>query len=268
MWRWGLLGVVVGVTGGAALALWATGSPGYLLMLVLVPSLALPLVITVFAAAGALGRPARQEPRAPRPVWARRAVAVGAALVAAALVVLPVGGHVARDLRDTVTGDFGADDTITGRYQQEAVDALAEVVGGYEFTSVGFYDGYVIVTAPTTPGARTTDTFTYRYGSAERDGPELIQPASAEELRAELFDASRVDFSRIPALVAQAEQLSGITEPTSVLPQVRRERVQVAGEGVDMIVVSVSLSDDYWNATVTSRLDGSVVRTSGSAFRR
>jgi hypothetical protein len=164
--------------------------------------------------------------------------------VVAAATTIPAWGSIARAAQSFAVGDWDGTNLISGNYQQEAVDAVAEVVGGYEFTRVGFYNTYLIVDAPTTPGASTTDTFTYRYGRAWREGPEFIQPT---DVAAEVFDASGLDFGQVAAAVELTRQTSTLTNATYYASVSRDDE---AGP-----VITVSANGDYGSETYTFDFD-------------
>ncbi|MFD6179050.1 MULTISPECIES: hypothetical protein [unclassified Isoptericola] len=139
----------------------------------------------------------------------------------------------------------------------EAVLALS----GPDVTDVGVYDQFVVVTAPTSPGATTTDEWQYRDGSAERTGPSLIQP-DPKDVPGELFDATEVDWATLPGLVDEAGRLTGIDEEA---PSLRVERNVFADEKPSAPRVSVSTSDDYHSGWVDFSLGGDVVAMGGGA---
>ncbi|MFE7407026.1 hypothetical protein [Isoptericola sp. NPDC057559] len=139
----------------------------------------------------------------------------------------------------------------------EAVLALS----GTDVTEVGVYDQFVLVTAPTSPGAGTTDEWQYRDGTAERTGPSLIQP-EPEDVPRELFDATDVDWATLPGLVEEAGRLTGIDEED---PSLRVARYVFADEKPSPPRVAVSTTDDYHSGWVDFSLKGKVVRMNGGA---
>ncbi len=184
-----------------------------------------------------------------------RAVIAGVLVVVAAVVTLiPAFGSFAR---------IGTDQSLlTGAYQQDAVDQIAKVVGNHDLIDVDFYDGYVIAEAPTKPGARTTDDYQYRYGQAERLGPELIQP---EDTRAAVFDGRTVDFSLIPKLITDAERRAKITNPTSLHVSVMQSLDPKAGQPP---TINVNVEDAYHEGFVQYSPKGVYLSETGSAFNR
>lgn len=186
----------------------------------------------------------------------RRQVIVGGVLVVVAAVVtlIPAYGSLAR---------IGTDQSfLTGDYQQDAVDQIATVVGNHDLIDVDFYDSYVIVEAPTGPGARTTDDYQYRYGRAERLGPELIQP---QDTRAAVYDGRTVDFSLIPKLIKDAERRAKITSPTTLHVSVMQPLDAKAGQPP---TINVNVEDAYHQAFVQYSPKGKYLSELGSAFTR
>lgn len=173
-----------------------------------------------------------------------RVLAITIILVSAVVTTIPAWGSFSRAIESAAAGDWDGTNLVSGRFQQEAVDAVAEVAGGYEFAAVYFYPDYLIVDAPTTPGATTSDTFMYRYGRAWREGPETIQPT---DLAAELFDAGALDFSAVADAVELARSASEIEE-TFVFAYVLR-----GAEGEP--VIHVSLTGDYGSESSTWGFD-------------
>ncbi|MDH6179942.1 hypothetical protein M2152_000124 [Microbacteriaceae bacterium SG_E_30_P1] len=206
-------------------------------------------------------RATESTPATPRPGTRRRlgagaqaAVSLVIITVAAVVTTVPAWGSISRAAQSLAAGEWDGTSLVTGRFQQDAVDAVADVVGGYEFTSVVFYDTYLIVDAPTTPGASTTDTYLYRYGRAWRDGPELIQPT---DLSAELFDASDLDFAQVGAAVDLALSDAAIDD-AEAHAYVSRDPAGRSAEPV----ISISLSGDYADASYVYDFDLTLLRSS------
>lgn len=181
----------------------------------------------------------------------RRTIAILVMVAGAALVLVPAYGSIARAVESMAAGDLGGTSMVTGNYQQLAVDDLAAASGGYQFTSIRFYDEYVIATAPTTPGASTTDQFTWRYGRSYSQDPELIQPT---DMQAELFDASELDFSMVATVTRDAIAASGLTSFESIYPG-----VALASSGQKVPVISVYLTTDYESVTYVYGFDGELI---------
>lgn len=215
-----------------------------------------PSIIPVSSAAPAWETATTTQPGSARPGAGNQAlgrtVGIVVTVVVASLVLLPAWGSIGRAATNLVTWDLDGGNMVSGDYQQVAIDEIAAVAGSYEFRSANFYPDYVIVGGLTSPGASTTDSYQWRYGRAFRDGPELIQ---ATDLAAEVFDASRLDFSIIGEVVEDAVGRSRITGVDSVYAWVHRD---AAAQGEP--VISVSISGDYESAYLTYGFDGRLIR--------
>lgn len=159
-------------------------------------------------------------------------------------------------------GRLGTDQSpLTGAYQKQDLDAVAAVVGNHELVDVDFYDDYIIVQAPTKPGANTTDDYQYRYGHAERLGAEGIQP---ERTRAAEYDGRAVDWAIIPKLVKDAERRAHITANfTTLHVSVMQSLDPRPGHAP---TINVSVEDAYHDAFVMYSEKGKYLREQGSAF--
>lgn len=183
--------------------------------------------------------------RPPSHPW-RTALLAGVFVVAAGLTLVPAYNTIGRMASAVAAGDPAAAGVVEGTRHGEIVDALVREVGSTQFTSVAFYDGYALATAPSSPGALTIDDYQYRYDRTEHQGPELIQP---EDPADSLFDVSTVDFTDVRGLIAEAKERSGIAEPESVI--VVFERTMSADDGGERPVQAmVLLYSPYEDATV------------------
>ncbi len=144
---------------------------------------------------------------------------------------------------------------------QQVVDDLAASAGGTQFVEIGFHGTFAVAEALTSPGATTTDSFTWRDGEATRDGAAPIQPP-AGSLPDELFDVTTVDWSLVGALAARAPGLTGIedTDPPTIV--VRRATIDKVTTPVEFLVMT---SDDYYSAYLHADLTGQVVEMRGGA---
>ncbi|MBW0254807.1 hypothetical protein [Cellulomonas sp. PS-H5] len=140
-----------------------------------------------------------------------------------------------------------------------AVDDLAAVAGGTQFTEVGIYGDYIVAEGLTAPGAPTTDRYTWRDGEAARDGAATIQPDPAT-LPDELFDVTTVDWSLVEPLVAQVPELTGITAPDGPSVLVRRATDPAVTTPVEF---HLWLGDEYYDAYLTADATGTVVSMHG-----
>ncbi|MET0434336.1 MAG: hypothetical protein ABW025_09230 [Cellulomonas sp.] len=140
-----------------------------------------------------------------------------------------------------------------------AVDDLAAVAGGTQFTEVGIYGDYIVAEGLTEPGAPTTDRYTWRDGEAARDGAATIQPDPAT-LPDELFDVTAVDWSLVEPLVAQVPELTGITAPGGPSVLVRRATDPAVTTPVEF---HLWVGDEYYDAYLTADATGTVVSMHG-----
>ena len=203
--------------------------------------------------------PGMPQPEA-RPVRLRRPLRSSAGAAGAALSLIPAYTMIGWIASDFVHGrPFDGRDMRTGLHQNDAVAQIAEVVGSPDVTRVNFYEDYVIVTARTSPRSTTVDSYMWRYGGAFRSGPGGFEP----ELAALLFDASKIDFSIIPSLITIAKRDSGLNDAEDYYPSVSRA---TGGERPGDPVITISLSNDYFDAYYTFSLDGEIISKSGSAF--
>ena len=211
-----------------------------------VPSTGTVLNGAVVAPAADAPAPRRSGTGQPRAVpWWSRALAILLIVTGAALALIPSYRTIGWTAGNLAQGRWDGNDMRSGLHQQEAVDDLASVVGSYDFVAVWFYDSYVLVDAPTRPGATTTDTYEWRYGRAERSGP---RSGSVEGL----FDASRIDFSIVADLVAEAKADAGWDDYTAWYPAVLAN-----ADGVPEI--RISLGNDYYSASFTYSIEGELI---------
>lgn len=202
----------------------------------------------------ATGMTLNGAPVAPPPVararretvpWWSRALAILIILTGAALVMIPAYRLIGWTATNIAQGRWDGNDMRTGLHQQEAIDDIAAVVGGYDFAAVYFYDSYVLVEAPTRPGATTTDLYQWRYGRAFQDGP---RSGSIDGL----FDASGIDFSVVADLVARSRADVRWGPVEAYYPSLRAN-----SEGIPEI--SIWLSNDYYSASYTYDLRGELL---------
>ncbi|MFI2103535.1 hypothetical protein ACH436_09595 [Isoptericola sp. NPDC019693] len=142
-----------------------------------------------------------------------------------------------------------------------ALDAVL-ALSGDDVTEVYVYDQWVRVTAPTSPGATTTDEWQYRDGEATHEGASLIQP-EPEDVPRQLFDASEIDWEDLPPLFDETERLTGIDDADDPMLWVARK--VWADEKPSDPQVHVYVSDDYYDGSVDFAVDGTVVDAYGGA---
>ncbi|MGW6846568.1 serine/threonine-protein kinase [Streptomyces sp. NPDC054958] len=91
-----------------------------------------------------------------------------------------------------------------------ALDALKEKTGTTTFVDLTVYEGYVLASIPTAPGADTVDAWQYRDGAAKRTGPD----GTVEEGEP-LIDMATVNWDALPGLLEQSKKEVGIDKPAS-----------------------------------------------------
>lgn len=181
---------------------------------------------------------------------ARMVAYVALAAIGAGITLVPNWGQFRAEAAAFFT-EYGDDFTRNDR-QREAIEAIIAVMGHSTVTHVGFYDGYVLVTGLTAPGAVTLDDYQFRHGEAFREGPTPIQ---SDDLAAETFDLRSVDVSRIPEYVAAAVTATGI-DPTEG-PYVGIDRFSGPP------AIDVTVRDAYFDGTYRVDLSGTVVYMDG-----
>jgi hypothetical protein len=145
---------------------------------------------------------------------------------------------------------------VTGLYQQESVDQMIQVAGTSQFTSLNFYPTYIIGEALSRTSDGHTDEIDWRYGRAFVEGPAFIQ---SDDLDAELFDASGLDFSMVAELAKETVQSANIADHGDVMAFVR-----IGNSGQPEITTWIS--GQYDDASITYSFDGEVLSRSGSVF--
>ena len=190
--------------------------------------------------------------RSGRPMWWNRGLAIALVLVGVALTLIPSYRLIGWTVGNIAQGRWDGNDMRSGLHQQDAVDDLAALIGSYDFVSVGFYDSYVLVEAPTQVGATTTDQYEWRYGRASRLGPYSGAIDG-------LFDASQIDFSIIGDLVSQVKADTGWTDFTYYYPGVRAN-----SDG--RVEIYVSVGNDYYSASYTFSSEGEFIEKYGTGL--
>ncbi|GLZ80623.1 hypothetical protein Afil01_54300 [Actinorhabdospora filicis] len=181
---------------------------------------------------------------------ARMVAYVALAAIGAGITLVPNWSQFRTEAAAVFT-EHGDDFTRNDR-QREAVEAIIAVMGHSTVTHVGFYDGYVLVTGLSAPGAVTLDDYQFRYGEATREGPTLIQ---SDDLSGDTFDLRSVDVSRIPEYVAAAITATGI-EPAET-PYVGIDRFSGPP------AIDVTVRDEYFDGTYRVDISGKLVYMDG-----
>jgi hypothetical protein len=183
-----------------------------------------------------------------------------AAQLAIAVVLVVAAGGITLIPSAAAIGRIGTNQNmLTGAYQQQAVDAIAKVVGTHELVDIDFYDSYVIAQAPTKPGADTSDNYQYRYGRAERLGPEQ----SAADTKTAEYDGRQVDFALIPKLIRDAERRTKTSSPTSLHVFVMQPLDRKVGQPP---TINIQVDDAYHSNQVDYTAQGKFLNGVGDAF--
>lgn len=99
---------------------------------------------------------------------------------------------------------------LTPENVRTALEALKQQTGITTFVDLKVYDGYVLASIPTAPGAETVDSWQYRDGAAKRTGPD-----GTVEKGDPLIDMATVNWDALPGLLEQAKKDLGVANPTS-----------------------------------------------------
>ncbi|MFI7357129.1 serine/threonine-protein kinase [Streptomyces avidinii] len=143
---------------------------------------------------------------------------------------------------------------LTPQNIRTALAALKEKTGTTTFVDLKVYDGYVLASIPTAPGAETVDAWQYRDGAAKRTGPD----GTVEEGEP-LIDMSTVNWDALPGLLEQSKKELGVEKPTSTY-------VIVEPWMMDQVpCMRPYLSDEYGRGGyVLAGIDGKVKKVVGS----
>ncbi|GGS20706.1 hypothetical protein Snoj_21540 [Streptomyces nojiriensis] len=115
------------------------------------------------------------------------------------------GAKASTSKTDTARGSM-----LTPQNIRIALDALKEKTGTTTFVDLKVYEGYVLASIPTAPGADTVDAWQYRDGTAKRTGPD----GTVEEGEP-LIDMATVNWDALPGLLEQSKKDLGVEKPTS-----------------------------------------------------
>jgi hypothetical protein len=187
----------------------------------------------------------------------RRTLGILTIAAGAALVLIPTYPTIAWIGQDIAAGrPFDGRDMRTGLHQQEAFDRIAALIGGTEVTRISFFSDSIAVTAPTSPGARSVDRWTFQYGRASHDGPDYTQP---DDIGEELFDARDIDMSLVAKLTRDAVDDADIEDVDGIYPSISRF-------GGDPPEIRIAISGAYFDAYYDYTTTGELIQRSGSAF--
>lgn len=99
---------------------------------------------------------------------------------------------------------------LTPENIRTALEALKQQTGTTTFVDLKVYDGYVIASIPTAPGAKTVDSWQYRDGAARRTGPDGTVKDGEP-----LIDMATVNWDALPGLLEQSKKDLDVPNPTS-----------------------------------------------------
>ncbi|MEU9164689.1 serine/threonine-protein kinase [Streptomyces sp. NPDC048424] len=108
------------------------------------------------------------------------------------------------------TGTAPKGSMLTPENIRTALEALKQQTGTTTFVDLKVYDGYVLASIPTAPGAETVDAWQYRDGTAKRTGPD----GTVDEGEP-LIDMATVNWDALPALLEQSKKDLNVPNPTS-----------------------------------------------------
>ncbi|MFG2875351.1 serine/threonine-protein kinase [Streptomyces sp. NPDC048337] len=91
-----------------------------------------------------------------------------------------------------------------------ALEAFKQQTGTTTFVDLTVYDGYVLASIPTAPGAKTVDAWQYRDGAAKRTGPDGTVKDGEP-----LIDMAAVNWDALPGLLEQSKKDLDVPNPTS-----------------------------------------------------
>ncbi|WP_306362174.1 serine/threonine-protein kinase [Nocardia sp. CC227C] len=143
-------------------------------------------------------------------------------------------------------------DLLTPDGIRQAISAFEQAGGGQEFTDATFYPTYASTGVLLDDGSRRYDAYTYRDGTASRQGPGGTLTGTETTVR-----LSSINWDILPDLLRAADEQLGVPDPTS-----RYLIVDPAWTfNDDRPTIMVYLSDDYGgSAYLAADLDGSIVK--------
>jgi hypothetical protein len=147
----------------------------------------------------------------------------------------------------TTTAAVPRQDLLTPAGARQAVSALAEVMGGTEVSDLDLFSDHASATAPAPAVENGFDNFSYRDGTATRDGPDTVDADRA------VLDLNDVNWDALPALWERANKELGVDNPTDRFVVVDTDII----DGTPSM--KLYLSDDYGAAYLLANLAGEVV---------
>ncbi|MFI9490102.1 MULTISPECIES: serine/threonine-protein kinase [Streptomyces] len=141
-------------------------------------------------------------------------------------------------------------DLLTPDGARQVVKGLEKVMGGTRVTDFTLYGEHASANAPLAANPKLYDRYTYRDGRAEREDAGGTLSASDTPV-----DLAKVDWDKLPSLLADAEKSLNIPDPDS--------RYVIVDPSSpfhdDRPVLRVYVSDDYGGAFLTAELDGKII---------
>lgn len=136
---------------------------------------------------------------------------------------------------------------------EDALDAVANRIGGPDVVGISLYGEYVYADAPPEPGAPVVASFSYRGGTTAIQ--ELTVPSQPDDLAAALFSLDDVDPDVIATLVAEAPDLAGVTDPESTYVFVERNLSRRAAP----VEIVLYVSGPYGSGRIVADVTGTVL---------
>jgi serine/threonine protein kinase len=158
--------------------------------------------------------------------------------------------NVPDDPADTTTTTTAAPpaDLLSPAGARTVVTALSEVMGGSNVSELTIYDDSASATAPAAAVENGFDNFTYRDGTAAREGPDTVDADRA------VLDLNTVNWDALPGLWERADKELGVAKPTMRYIVVDTDII----DGTPSL--KLYLSDDYGGAYLLATLAGDVVK--------
>ena len=182
----------------------------------------------------------------------RWAAYLAVAAVGAAAVVVATKEEFALRLESLFSGEDRASLFADGR-AGDAMAALEREAGNADAFEVVLYSGFATVDLATHAGADTVDSWTWRGGFVDHEGPATVQPSDP---RAERFSLDDVDWSAMPRLLEESLRQTELRrEDLSGEPYAFVDRTGNAGS----IVIRVYLSTPYDSVNVSFTADGVLI---------
>jgi serine/threonine protein kinase len=148
----------------------------------------------------------------------------------------------------TTTAPAPEEDLLSPAGARKVVAALTEVMGGTKVSDLDIFGEHASATAPAAGVANGFDNFSYRDGTAAREGPDTVDADRAT------LDLNQVNWDALPALWERAQNELGIAKPTDRFIVVETDII----DGTPSL--KLYLSDDYGAAYLLADLDGTVVK--------